>query len=504
MVFQTLLGFDPPTLVIVAVTLLVILVVSSWTRTPANLPPCPVRPFPVLGHLAYMSKDPRGVIMDWSKQTGDIFSLYFGTTLVIVISGYDVLKETLVKQADIFSDRPKTGMFPILKTFNGIINTSGPLWKENRSTVLSILRTFGMGKNVMAEKIEEEVHAYLEEIKRLGGKPADIKEITCRAVSNVICNFLLGKRFEYNDSYYLKFLKMFDQTVASASAGSLHKWFPSVQYIPGDPFKTKQVVVNRGAFDNFAQEFIEKVEDNETGGINRDNIIAYYLREMREKHDKGQSTHLSDEGLMRVISDFMIAGSETTTSTILWFFLYMLHNPDVQRKIHEEIDEEIGTDRNPKITDRSKLTYVNAAIMETQRAASIVPLGLFHTCIQETSVRGYTIPKDTLIMTHLDGVLLSEQLWGDPQNFRPERFIDEKGNLQSPDHFVAFSMGRRLCLGEALAKAELFLFITYTLQKYRVVPEDPDSLPPFDSILGITRAPKPHKLRLVKRDAAMD
>ena len=61
-----------------------------------------------------------------------------------------------------------------------------------------------------------------------------------------------------------------------------------------------------------------------------------------------------------------------------------------------------------------------------------------------------------------------------------------------------------MCLGEALAKAELFLFITNVLQKYKVVPADPSSLPPFDSVLGITRAPRPHELRLVKRDVMRD
>lgn len=504
MVLGSFLGFELSPLVVLAIALMVIVVVNSLFRTPANIPPCPVRPYPILGHLPYMSKDPRNVIFDWSKQSGEIFSLYFGTTLVVVLSSYDVLKETLIKKADIFSDKPKGGMFPISPKVLGIINTSGALWKENRTTVLSILKNFGMGKNVMAEKIEEEVHAYLEELNKLDGKPTNLKEITTRAVSNVICNFLLGRRFEYADPYYLDFLKKFDETIAAAQAGALHKWFPSVRLIPGDPFNTKKLLENREVFNKSALQFIAEVEDNETSGVNKENIIAHYLREMREKREKGHATYLSDDNLIRVISDFMIAGSETTATTILWFLLYMLHYPDVQKKIHEELDEHIGSERCPKISDRSKLTYLNATIMETQRAASIVPLGLFHTCIEETTVKGYTIPKDSLIMVHLDSVLLSDKLWGDPQKFRPERFIDEKGNLQNPEHLIAFSLGRRICLGEGLAKAELFLFAVNILQKYQVVPENPNSLPSFESVLGITRAPLPYKLRLIKRDTIRD
>ncbi|RUS76396.1 hypothetical protein EGW08_015847, partial [Elysia chlorotica] len=410
-------------------------------------------------------------------------------------ASFSVDYKSIIKN-NYFTDLP-----PRWFTSPGIVEASGPLWKENRTAVLSILRAFGMGRNVMAEKVEEEIHAYLEEVDKLDGKPADMKEITSRAVSNIICSFLLGQRFEYGDPYFSKFLTMFDQTVEAASAGTVHAWFPIVRHLPGDLFKAKRMIETQKFFDDFVRDFRKKVDDDETSGINQDNIISHYLKEMNEKNDKGQQTNMSDEGLGRVISDFMIAGSETTTSTILWFFLYMLHYPDVQRKIHEEMDEKIGTERSPKITDRSKMTYLNAAIMETQRIASIVPLGLFHRCTEETTVRGYTIPKDTYIMPHLDSALLSEKIWGDPHNFRPERFIDGKGNLLNPEELVPFSMGRRMCLGEALAKAELFLFTTHILQQYQLEPEHPGALPSFDSVLGITRAPKPFRIRLVKRDA---
>ncbi|GFR98045.1 cytochrome P450 2U1, partial [Elysia marginata] len=89
-------------------------------------------------------------------RTGDIFTLYLGTTRVIVLSSYDIMKEALIKQADFTSDRPKKGLLTVLDRNDGIIETSGPLWKENRTVVLTLLREFGMGKNVMAEKIEEE------------------------------------------------------------------------------------------------------------------------------------------------------------------------------------------------------------------------------------------------------------------------------------------------------------------------------------------------------------
>ena len=128
--------------------------------------------------------------MVWSKQSGEIFSMYFCNTLVVVFNSYDILKDTLVKRADIISERPKNGLLSILPQANRIVEASGALRRENRSTVLSILREFGMGKNLMALKIEEEVQAYLSEIERLDRKPTDLKGLN--AVSNVILSVILG------------------------------------------------------------------------------------------------------------------------------------------------------------------------------------------------------------------------------------------------------------------------------------------------------------------------
>ncbi|GFR80902.1 cytochrome P450 2U1, partial [Elysia marginata] len=288
--------------------------------------------------------------------------------------------------------------------------------------------------------------------------------------------------------------------IEGTTAGALHLWFPSVKYIPGDPFDAKKYQRNDDKFDIFVEDLLHKVEDEDSGGFNRNNIIAHYLRELKDKREKGLPTLLSEVGIGRVICDLMTAGTETTSSTIRWFYIFMIHHPHVQKKVQDELDEKIGCGRNPKITDRPKLVYLNATIMETQRFASIIPFGLFHRCNEDTRIGGYTIPKDTHVMTHLDAVLHSEDIWGDPQNFRPERFIGEQGNLLSPEELAPFSLGRRLCLGEALAKAELFLFLSHILQRYQLAPERPGSPPTFDSIMGISLAPAPHNIMLVRRE----
>ncbi|XP_013073659.2 cytochrome P450 2D10-like [Biomphalaria glabrata] len=156
---------------------------------------------------------------------------------------------------------------------------------------------------------------------------------------------------------------------------------------------------------------------------------------------------MDERNLKMIFFDLFAAGSETTFTTIYWFVLYMLHHPDVQKKIFDEINEHVGTERVPNMQDKQSLTYLNAAIMETQRLASIAPNFLPRTCHSDMQVRGYTIPKDTFILPCLDSVLHDSQIWGhDVMAFNPERFISQDGKLQIPKEFIPFSVGNRTCL----------------------------------------------------------
>ncbi|KAK3738904.1 hypothetical protein RRG08_006472 [Elysia crispata] len=205
--------------------------------------------------------------------------------------------------------------------------------------------------------------------------------------------------------------------------------------------------------------------------------------------------------LDRVVFDLLIGGSETSATTLLWFYLYMIHFPDIQEKFYEEIAKGIGTNRYPTGQDRAALPYVNAVILEIQRLSSISPFAVTHRCNKETTVAGYTIPKDVQILLHLDSVMLDDKIWGNAKIFRPERFLKE-GKLHCPEFFVAFGLGKRSCPGESLAKVELFLFTVSVIQRFKIIPADPNDLPPRDYERGATCCPLPFRIRFEARTAA--
>ncbi|KAK6965386.1 cytochrome P450 2U1-like isoform X2 [Biomphalaria glabrata] len=184
----------------------------------------------------------------------------------------------------------------------------------------------------------------------------------------------------------------------------------------------------------------------------------------------------------------------------MWCLLYMLYYPEVQQKIYKEIVEQIGTERPPNITDKSNLKYLTAVIMEVQRKASIVPLSLPHLCNKDTTLAGYNIPKGTIVMPNLDAIHSSKEIWGDPENFRPERFLDAKGNIIKKEELMPFSIGRRICLGESLAKMELFLYLSTLFQKFEFLSASPDKVPPLQDTWGLVAAPEHFEIRCVERE----
>ncbi|KAI8747685.1 cytochrome P450 2J1 [Biomphalaria glabrata] len=484
---------DFVTLGLIVFTSLLVYAYYRFTKKTLNVPPCPVRPWPIVGHLLTLKADQRPQFQQWREQCGDIFSIYLGSKLLVVINDFDLIRDTFVKRADDFSDRPIMFIDENMDDQGkGLIFTSGQVWKEQRSVALSILRKFGFGKNILAERIQDEVSHYLDQLKNYGGKPVDIKRITTESAANIICSIVIGNRFEYNDPTFQRLLTEIEVYFSANKQAALITFFQFLKYLPGH----QKLVQNVKSILNIEQDFIVKSKNKDPD----DNFIASYVAERDSRIASGETTTMDELNLLRSVFDLINAGTETTTTTICWFVLYMLNYPQVQKKIFDEINTQIGNGRVPSIQDRPKLVYLNAAIKETQRLASIVPQSVIRICSKTQTIRNYTIPEGSLIVPNLDSVLLDKKIWGsDADVFNPDRFIDTNGQLKKPEEFIPFGVGRRVCLGESMAKTELFLYLSSLIQRFHLLPVHPDQPPQLDYIHGITMIPKPYQLKLIER-----
>jgi cytochrome P450 family 2 subfamily J len=488
--------------ILLLIAAIVFLVVYLWLHRPdPSLPPFPKTPLPIVGNLFHLGENPRPQFKKWRKQYGDIFSLKMGGTLTVVLNGFDVIKEALVKKADVFSDRTpvffdQASGLPA----KGIGFSSGHNWKEQRSVALGILRKFGMGKNILAEKIQEEAKDYVNYLASLKGQPVDIRSITNISTSNVICSIIIGHRFDYNDEEFKRLIAHLNSTALDQGNVSLMNYISWLKYIPGDLFLTKKITRNVQAVFGMLTKFIAEKKREADDSVEANNLIEAYLAEKNKRVNSGIPTYLDDDNLTKIIMDLFGAGTETSSTTVYWFVLYMLNYPDMQEKVYKELKEVVGTERVPNMQDKCQMPYLNATILETQRLSSIVPLSLMHMCSEDVTLRGYSIPKGTFIVPNLDSVLHDKAIWGeDVMTFKPERFLDDNGKVQDREELISFGIGRRVCLGEAMARMELFLLITNLVQRFKFLPKDktPPSMKDYE--FGLTCSPLRYEVRLVER-----
>lgn len=139
-----------------------------------------------------------------------------------------------------------------------------------------------------------------------------------------------------------------------------------------------------------------------------------------------------------------MAGTHTVSSMLLWALVYLTRDISVQACMRREIHDTIGRDEPSSYSQMSILPFTEATLYEIQRLAHVVPHGIIHATSSDTHFEGYYIPKGTRILTNLHSVLYDKTIWGDPETFRPGRFLDDEGHLMraKTNTVIAFAMGR--------------------------------------------------------------
>uniref|UniRef100_A0A8C9NX30 Uncharacterized protein n=1 Tax=Spermophilus dauricus TaxID=99837 RepID=A0A8C9NX30_SPEDA len=208
-----------------------------------------------------------------------------------------------------------------------------------------------------------------------------------------------------------------------------------------------------------------------------------------EKAKGNPESSFNDENLRVMVLDLFTAGMVTTSTTMAWAPLLMILHPDVQRHVQQEIDEVIGQVRQPEMGDQARMPFTMAVIHEVQRFGDIIPLGMPHMTSCDVEVQGFFIPKGTTLITNLSSVLKDETVWE-----KPLRFLDAQGHFVKREAFMPFSAGRRVCLGEPLARMELFLFFTCLLQRFSFSVPPGQARPSDRGVFGTIVTPSPYQL----------
>ncbi|XP_053778258.1 cytochrome P450 2E1 [Desmodus rotundus] len=465
---------------------------SSW-----KLPPGPF-PLPFFGNIFQLELNniPKS-FTKLAERFGPVFTLYLGSRCVVVLHGYQAVKEALLQRRNDFAGR---GEFFLLREHKdrGIIFNNSPTWKDTRRFSLTVLRDFGMGKEGNEARIQREIPFLMEALRQTGGKPFDPTFVLGCAPCNVISDILFHQRFDYKDSTSLRLQKLFNENMYLFSSpwAQLYNIFPNyLHYLPGSH---RKVLKNVSEIKAYALDRVKEHQKTLDPSCPRD-FTDCLLAEMDKQQHSAEPGYILDN-IAVTAADLLFAGTETTSMTLRYGLLILLKYPEVEEKLHEEIDRVIGPSRVPAVKDRLEMPYVDAVVHEIQRFVNLVPANLLHEVAQDTLFRGYVIPKGTLIVPTLDSLLFDDQEFPDPEKFKPEHFLDKNGKFKYSDYFKPFSAGKRVCVGEGLARMELFLLFTAILQHFRlkslVAPEDIDLSPIAN---GFTSIPPHYKLCVLPR-----
>ncbi|XP_075278893.1 cytochrome P450 2C19-like [Opisthocomus hoazin] len=486
--------------VVLLVCIACLLSLAAWKGRSGKgkMPPGPA-PLPILGNVLQVKpKDLAKTLQKLSKEYGPVFTVHMGSDPVVVLHGHDVVKEALVDRADEFAAR---GHMPIGDRANkglGIIFSNNKEWLEVRRFALSTLRNFGMGKRSIEERILEETEFLLEDIDKTKGTSFDPTFMLSCAVSNVICSIVFGKRYDYKDKKFLSLMNNMNNIFAMMNShwGQLYQMFSNIlDYLPGPHNK---IFLEFDALKAFVSEELKVHQASVDPSSPRD-FIDCFLSKMQEEKDRPNSS-FHTENLITSAFDLFLAGTETTSTTIRYGLLLLLKYPKIQEKVQEEIDRVVGRSRRPCVADRTQMPYTDAVVHEIQRFISLIPLAVPHTVTKDTHFRDYVIPKGTTIFPILSSVLHDSKEFPNPNEFNPGHFLNENGTFRKSEFFMPFSAGKRICLGEGLARMEIFLFMATILQNFTLKPVvDPQELNITPTLSGTGNVPPVYQLCALRR-----
>ncbi|XP_015687185.2 LOW QUALITY PROTEIN: cytochrome P450 2D20-like [Protobothrops mucrosquamatus] len=381
-------------------------------------PPGPT-PLPFVGSLWHPKflRLNREHLTEISKIYGNIFTLWFGPYPVIILQGFQAVKEGLTAHPEDLAGRPLLPLFKAVANNKGILLATGRTWKHQRRFSMATLKSLGMGKSTLQYQIQEEAENLVEEFRK--------SEVSARE----------GK--------VSKKIKMVAHTI--------------------------------------------KALDKEGNFTCREEFIPFSLGARSTKNQP--KSPYNEKNLVQNIFDLFMGGTETSGTTFNWALLYMVLYPDIQAKVQKEIDTLLPPGQSICYEDCKKLPYTNAVVHKIQRFSNIIAIGVPRYCIRDTMIQKFLFRKGSIFFPNMASPLYDANEWETPLAFNPNHFLDKEGNFTCREAFIPFSLGHRACLGENLAKTEIFLFFTNLVQMFNFHLADRSKDIKFDAIWGGTLHP---------------
>ncbi|PFH49401.1 hypothetical protein AMATHDRAFT_147734 [Amanita thiersii Skay4041] len=401
----------------------------------------------------------------WSQQYGPITFFRTFSRKFVVLNTFKSAVDLLELRSSLYSNRPHAWMYGELvgrklAVFN--VSPQHPRFKMYRK----LLHT-----GLSAKAIRTHHSLIQDESQKLLSSLADAKGSFVPYLRQNIGAIILKLAYgwtvnEVNDPFVTIVEEAFAlQAIVTKPGQWLVDAFPLLRFVPawfpGANFQRK------------AKEFKSRMTHYDTAPFNwaKESINSgEYSPSFASYHLCPEDGHVPDKEEQDIVkwccSALYTGGADTTVAAMTAFFAAMVMYPHVQRQAQLEIEKVIGKEQ-PRADDQGRLPYVSAVIKEVLRWSPPVPLGLPHSVNDDDDYMGYHIPKGTTIMANIWAITHDENLYPDPDSFKPERFLRTDGHEPELDpRKIIFGFGRRVCPGALLAELSIFLNVVNILNTF--------------------------------------
>ncbi|XP_059364684.1 steroid 21-hydroxylase-like [Carassius carassius] len=443
---------------------------------------------PLLGNMLDLGQEHLPIhLTALALRYGNIYRLNCGNTTMVILNNSEIIREALIKKWSDFAGRPHSYTGDIVSSGGRTISLGdfSEEWKARRRVAHSALHR--CTTNSLHSVIVNEAHHLCQVLRYYNGEAVDLSKDFTVALSNVITTLTFGKSYDKSSVELQKLQDCLNKIVSlwgSPWISALDS-FPLLRKLPNPTFS--HLIKEAARRDELIGKHIEefKKSDHKEGGT----VTSSLLQCLEPPQGANQMT-LTDTHVHMTTVDLLIGGTETTAALLNWTVAFLLHRPEVQNKVYEELCGVLD-ESYPQYSDRHRLPYLCALISEMLRLRPVAHLAVPHRAIRNSSIAGHFIPKNTIIIPNLYGAHHDPEVWEDPYSFKPERFLEGGGG--SLRALIPFGGGARMCLGEAVAKMEMFLFTAYLLRDFQFLPASKEEpLPDLRGVASVVLKVKPY------------
>ncbi|XP_053440290.1 cytochrome P450 4V2 isoform X1 [Nycticebus coucang] len=458
----------------------VLQMVASYARKWYQMRPIPTvaSAYPLVGHALMMKRDGAEFFQQLSQYTEEyrhmpLLKLWVGPVPMLALYKAENVEVILTSSKQI----DKSSMYKFLEPWLGLglLTSTGNKWRSRRKMLtptfhFTILEDFldvmNEQANILVNKLENHVNQEAFNC---------FFYITLCAL-DIICETAMGKNIgaqSNDDSEYVRAVyRMSDLIFQRMKMPWL--WLESWYLMFKEGWEHKKGLKILHTFTNNviterASEMRTYAEDSEgdKGSVFSKNKRRAFLDLLLSVTDE-EGNKLSHEAIREEVDTFMFEGHDTTAAAINWSLYLLGSNPEVQKKVDNELDEVFGkSDRPATSEDLKKLKYLECIIKETLRLFPSVPL-FARTLNEDCIVAGYKVVKGTEAVIIPYALHRDPRYFPNPEEFQPERFFPENAQGRHPYAYVPFSAGPRNCIGQRFAIMEEKTILSCILRHFWV------------------------------------